>query len=132
MQSYYELEHVPGHRFEFQQRVRTNKSFDLARDRSAARVRQAAKGKENVYVSGEKLQRAKSDGELVPPRSVTADLKRHKWHIGKLEQIVRLIDNDVVSPAQVEDVKEDVEYYIDSNTEADFMDACVSPSVSLF
>ena len=41
MQSYYELEHVPGHRFEFQQRVRTNKSFDLARDRSAARVRQA-------------------------------------------------------------------------------------------
>ena len=43
MQSYYELEHVPGHRFEFQQRVRTNKSFDLARDRSAARVRQAAK-----------------------------------------------------------------------------------------
>ena len=43
MQSYYELEHVPGHRFEFQQRVRTNKSFDLARDRSAGRVRGSAR-----------------------------------------------------------------------------------------
>ena len=58
-------------------------------------------------------------------------LKRHKWHIGKLEQIVRLIDNDVVSPAQVEDVKEDVEYYIDSNTEADFLDA-YDPECDIF
>ena len=99
MQSYYELEHVPGHRFEFQQRVRTNKSFDLARDRSAARVRQAAKGKENVYV----MQRAKSDGELVPPRSVTADLKRHKWRIKESQTLREFPSKHARARAQLEE-----------------------------
>lgn len=49
-------------------------------------------------------------------------LSRHKWHILKLEQINRLLDNSALEPDQVDELKEDVEYYLEANQEPDFMD----------
>ncbi|CAI5700933.1 hypothetical protein KXD40_008439 [Peronospora effusa] len=49
-------------------------------------------------------------------------LSRHKWHILKLEQINRLLDNSALEPEQVDELKEDVEYYLEANQEADFME----------
>lgn len=49
-------------------------------------------------------------------------IKKNRWHIMKLEQIVRMINNDALNYERVEDVTEDVEYYIEMNTEPDFMD----------
>jgi CCR4-NOT transcription complex subunit 3 len=31
-------------------------------------------------------------------------ITRHKKHIAKLEQIIRLMDNDLLDPAQIDDV----------------------------
>ncbi|MCO5593544.1 hypothetical protein L7F22_047558 [Adiantum nelumboides] len=44
-------------------------------------------------------------------------ISRHKQHIVKLEQILRLLDNDGVSPEQVNDVKDLVEDYVERNQE---------------
>ncbi|KUF94279.1 serine racemase [Phytophthora nicotianae] len=49
-------------------------------------------------------------------------LSRHKWHILKLEQINRLLDNAALEPEQVDELKEDVEYYLEANQEPDFME----------
>ncbi|TDH64729.1 hypothetical protein CCR75_001376 [Bremia lactucae] len=51
-------------------------------------------------------------------------LSRHKWHILKLEQINRLLDNAALEPEQVDELKEDVEYFLEANQEPDFMDTC--------
>ncbi|XP_030377356.1 CCR4-NOT transcription complex subunit 3 isoform X2 [Scaptodrosophila lebanonensis] len=47
-------------------------------------------------------------------------LDRHKFHITKLETLLRLLDNDGVEAEQVHKIKDDVEYYIDSSQEPDF------------
>lgn len=47
-------------------------------------------------------------------------LDRHKFHISKLETLLRLLDNDGVEADQVNKIKDDVEYYIDSSQEPDF------------
>ncbi|KAH7462648.1 CCR4-NOT transcription complex subunit 3 [Phytophthora ramorum] len=49
-------------------------------------------------------------------------LSRHKWHILKLEQINRLLDNSALEPDQVDELKEDVDYYLEANQEPDFME----------
>ncbi|GLD99897.1 hypothetical protein PINS_up008625 [Pythium insidiosum] len=47
--------------------------------------------------------------------NLEALITRHKWHILKLEQINRLLDNDALEPSQVDDLKEDVDYYLEAN-----------------
>lgn len=47
-------------------------------------------------------------------------LERHKFHITKLETLLRLVDNDQVDLDQVKKIKDDVEYYIESSQEPDF------------
>ncbi len=37
----------------------------------------------------------------------------HKWHIDKMEQIMRLLDNDELDYESVDKIKEDMEYYVD-------------------
>lgn len=47
-------------------------------------------------------------------------LDRHKFHITKLETLLRMLDNDSVDVDQIRKIKDDVEYYIDSSQEPDF------------
>ncbi|XP_021702629.1 CCR4-NOT transcription complex subunit 3 isoform X3 [Aedes aegypti] len=47
-------------------------------------------------------------------------LERHKFHVTKLETLLRMLDNDGVEVEQIKKIKEDVEYYIESSQEPDF------------
>lgn len=47
-------------------------------------------------------------------------LERHKFHITKLETLLRMVDNDSVNIGQIKKIHDDVEYYIDSSQEPDF------------
>lgn len=47
-------------------------------------------------------------------------ISQHKWHMAQLEMIIRAVDNGVVDPDEVDDIKDDVTYYIESNMEPDF------------
>ncbi|KIP09888.1 hypothetical protein PHLGIDRAFT_116041 [Phlebiopsis gigantea 11061_1 CR5-6] len=46
--------------------------------------------------------------------------ERRKWHISRLELILRLLDNGSLSTDKVNTLKEDVSYFVESNTEEDF------------
>lgn len=47
-------------------------------------------------------------------------IERHKWHTDKLEQVLRLLENGGLETEQVIAIKEDVQYYIESNQDVDF------------
>eukprot|EP00300_Choanocystis_sp_HF-7_P011823 c17629_g1_i2.p1 GENE.c17629_g1_i2~~c17629_g1_i2.p1 ORF type:complete len:692 (+),score=169.81 c17629_g1_i2:40-2115(+) len=50
------------------------------------------------------------------------NIQRHKTHETKLEMLLRLIDNDVVDVDKVDNIRESVEYYVESNQESEFHD----------
>ncbi|XP_057823213.2 uncharacterized protein LOC131035519 isoform X2 [Cryptomeria japonica] len=62
-------------------------------------------------------------GKARPPRltHLEESITRHKAHIMKLELILRLLDNDELSPEQVNDVRDFVEDYVERNQD-DFED----------
>uniref|UniRef100_A0A6M2DKW7 CCR4-NOT transcription complex subunit 3 n=1 Tax=Xenopsylla cheopis TaxID=163159 RepID=A0A6M2DKW7_XENCH len=47
-------------------------------------------------------------------------LEKHRYHIKKLETLLRMLDNMSVEVDQIKRIKDDVEYYIDANQEPDF------------
>ncbi|XP_047970884.1 general negative regulator of transcription subunit 3-like isoform X2 [Salvia hispanica] len=58
-------------------------------------------------------------GKTRPPRltHLEASITRHKAHIMKLELILRLLDNDELSPEEVNDVKDFLDDYVERNQE---------------
>lgn len=69
-------------------------------------------------VAGKKKKGA--DKDKTRTEELKAKTERHKFHIKKLETILRLLDNDGVEVDQVRGIKDDVEYYIDSNQDPDY------------
>jgi CCR4-NOT transcription complex subunit 3 len=51
-----------------------------------------------------------------------ARLERHRFHIRKLETLLRMLDNMSVEVSQIRRIKDNVEYYIESSQEPDFED----------
>ncbi|KAF9974209.1 general negative regulator of transcription subunit 5 [Actinomortierella ambigua] len=47
-------------------------------------------------------------------------IERHKWHQGRLELILRLLENGQIDMEKVQAIQEDVNYYVDENTDPDF------------
>ncbi|XAR68674.1 hypothetical protein NMG60_11003881 [Bertholletia excelsa] len=58
-------------------------------------------------------------GKTRPPRLTHLEMSiaRHKAHVMKLELILRLLDNDELSPEQVNDVKDFLDDYVERNQE---------------
>ena len=56
--------------------------------------------------------------------------ERHNYHVQRLELMLRLLDNDNLSVDEINGVKDDVNYYIESNQDPDFQ-VSVSLSISL-
>lgn len=58
-------------------------------------------------------------GKTRPPRLIHLEtsIVRHKAHIMKLELILRLLDNDELSPEQVNDVRDFLDDYVERNQE---------------
>lgn len=46
--------------------------------------------------------------------------ERRKWHVHRLELILRLIENGNLDPDTVNDIREDIAYFVESNGEEDF------------
>ncbi|CAI2180507.1 641_t:CDS:10 [Funneliformis geosporum] len=47
-------------------------------------------------------------------------IERHKWHVNRLELILRLLENGNIPPEKVIQIQEDIKYYIESNQDPDF------------
>ena len=46
--------------------------------------------------------------------------ERHKWHQGKLEQALRLLENGNLEVEQISGIEEGIKYYVDENQSIDF------------
>lgn len=66
-----------------------------------------------IAAKKKKLDKEKMD-------DLKSKLERHKFHIAKLETLLRMLDNDSVNIGQIKKIRDDVEYYIDSSQEPDF------------
>ncbi|KAK9459398.1 Not1 N-terminal domain, CCR4-Not complex component-domain-containing protein [Lipomyces oligophaga] len=49
-------------------------------------------------------------------------IEQHKWHQGKLEVILRLLENGNLEVDQVSDIQEDIKFYVEANQDVDFAD----------
>ncbi|KAJ8289958.1 hypothetical protein GJAV_G00007160 [Gymnothorax javanicus] len=47
-------------------------------------------------------------------------IEKHRYHICRLETILRMLDNDSVQVELIRKIKDDVEYYLDSSQDPDF------------
>src|SRR5437773_1951458 len=48
--------------------------------------------------------------------------ERHKWHQGKLELMLRSLENGGLETEQVTGLQEDIKNYVDNNQDVDFFD----------
>lgn len=49
-------------------------------------------------------------------------VERNNIHIGKLELILRNLENDRLEPERIEEIRDDLDYYVDNNQAADFVE----------
>ena len=47
-------------------------------------------------------------------------LERHRWHQSKMEMILRMVENGTLESESVNNIQEDIKYYVESNQDADF------------
>lgn len=73
---------------------------------------------ESLGVAGKKKKLDKEKQDKID--DLKSKLERHKFHIAKLETLLRMLDNDSVNIGQIKKIHDDVEYYIDSSQEPDF------------
>eukprot|EP01084_Bolivina_argentea_P095476 171645_1 len=75
----------------------------------------------------EKLQSGKRR-KITEARIATIEngIASHKYHIARLEQVMRLMDNDEIPAESIEDIKEDLEFYIETSEDVEAIEAFVS------
>jgi len=67
------------------------------------------------------LKKKKSDKEKQERLEETKhSIERHKFHIQSLEKILRAINNDALDLKTIHNLRDDIEYYVESNQESDF------------
>ena len=69
------------------------------------------------------IKKKKSDSSKADRLAeLEATVERHKWHLGKLEILLRAVENGSVEVEQVKDIESDIKYYVESNQEVDFVE----------
>lgn len=68
-------------------------------------------------------KRKKRGEEMPRVTELKEAIVRHEYHVQMLERVLRAVDNDQVTPERCkEELKEAVDYYIEANQDADFME----------
>jgi CCR4-NOT transcription complex subunit 3 len=86
-------------------------------DRQIEACEAEAEGLAVTLKKGKKGDSSKADRVAEVERIV----ERHKWHQGKLELIMRLLENGQLEIESVERIKEDIKWYLESNQDVDYM-----------
>ena len=68
--------------------------------------------------SGRRRKRGTSEDPKVT--ELKGYITRNEKHIGMLERVLRALDNDAITPEEVIELKDSVEYYVESNQDPDF------------
>ncbi|KAJ8095410.1 general negative regulator of transcription subunit 5 [Marasmius tenuissimus] len=77
-----------------------------------------------VKITEAEIESLRGTGKKAPPTVRTQGLEhmneRRSWHIGRLEMILCLLNNNSIPPEKVADLHEDVSYFVECNAEEDF------------
>ncbi|KAF2093729.1 CCR4-NOT transcription complex [Rhizodiscina lignyota] len=73
---------------------------------------------ENLAATVKKGKKDKTNAERVA--DLEHRVERHKWHVGKLELLMRALENGSLEAEQVKDLEEGIKYYVESNSDVDF------------
>ena len=49
-------------------------------------------------------------------------IERNNSHISKLEEVLENLDNDKLDPARIDDIKDDLDYYVENNQDEDYVE----------
>ncbi|KAH9943023.1 Not1 N-terminal domain, CCR4-Not complex component-domain-containing protein [Epithele typhae] len=101
-----------------QEKVDTMSWVQNMMDELMVQVESAEAEIENLQGGGKKK---KSGGSTTERLETLEGLnERRKWHISRLEIILRLLDNGSLATERVVELQEDVKYFVESNMEEDF------------
>lgn len=80
---------------------------------------------EHLEAEGESIQATMKKGKSNRDKAervaeIEAVIDRHKWHQGKLELILRSLENGAVEPEGVRDVEDDIRYYVSEGMQDGF------------
>ncbi|RKP36499.1 Not1 N-terminal domain, CCR4-Not complex component-domain-containing protein [Dimargaris cristalligena] len=53
-------------------------------------------------------------------KGIERQVDRHKWHIQRLELMLRSMENGRIEPDEITEIQEDVQYYVDCSQDDDF------------
>lgn len=80
---------------------------------------------ESLEAEVERLQPSKKGKKNIQNESQKQELEEllasHQWHTEKLEIVLRLLQNEVLSVDEVMQISDDITYYLDENRSPDFM-----------
>ncbi|KAJ9533850.1 hypothetical protein QJQ45_026948, partial [Haematococcus lacustris] len=100
------------------------KAKDDARDWINASVESLTGKVEEYEYEMEELQVNVKKKQKPPARLTELEevVARHKDHVGRLEKVLRCIDNETIAPEELEDLKSDMESYLNGEGEEDGID----------
>ncbi|KAI9692721.1 MAG: general negative regulator of transcription subunit 5 [Bogoriella megaspora] len=75
---------------------------------------------ESVQSTAKKGKKDTAKADRISELERTAE--RHRWHIGKLELLLRSLENGNVETEQVKEAQDGISYYVENNQEVDFME----------
>lgn len=81
---------------------------------------------ESMEAEMEELQANVKKKQKPPPRLTELEelVNRHKDHIEKLEKLLRCIDNETITPDEMEDLKTDLDMYLVGTCRGKHMPTC--------
>lgn len=75
---------------------------------------------EQESLQGTMRKGKKDHGKSERISDIEHTLERHRWHQGKMETILRMLENNTLAAEMVNDLQDDIKYYVESNQEIDF------------
>lgn len=75
-----------------------------------------------VAESTQLLHKKKSPATQASMDDLAMKMERNNAHVSKLELILRNLDNDQLAPERIDDIKDDLDYYLENNQLPDFVD----------
>ncbi|PWN28543.1 hypothetical protein BDZ90DRAFT_278898 [Jaminaea rosea] len=70
--------------------------------------------------AGKKKKSAAAGASAEKQASLEHLNERRGWHVSRIEILHRMVENGQVEPERVEDIKEDISYFVESNAEEEF------------
>ena len=85
---------------------------------------------ETMQVGGSKKKKAAG---VSAERTATLEHlnERRDWHIGRLEILHRMVENGTLEPERIDEIKEDISYFVESNGDEEFEEDVVGTTEKL-